>query len=276
MSNFQYMGCYNDTSNRSIPNFQGNVSSVQECANIASAYGDNVIGLQYGGQCWTGTNLNQAMEYGPNNGNCGELGGWWTNQIYQQIPPSSCAYVMNPNELQCYQNNNPDLAGMNQQQLQQHWSTTGCNQQRNNQCTGIQTQYGYAPSIYNYIGCYADQPNRAVPNYQGTVSSVNECGQIAISNKQSVFAVQDGNQCFTSNEPEYATQYGYLMSNTSKCFPMGGVWANQVYVKNGQYISPPPANPTLDSSNFNTQQLSSNYTPATNTTANNTYYGIQT
>jgi hypothetical protein len=78
------MGCYNDTGIRAIPYEQNNVSSIDECANIAEKNNQNVFGVQYYGQCFTGTNIEEAYQYGPNfnSSNCPSLGGSWTNQVY--------------------------------------------------------------------------------------------------------------------------------------------------------------------------------------------------
>jgi hypothetical protein len=132
-------------------------------------------------------------------------------------------------------------------QLQTHWSTYGCNESRNNQCPSFQTSSG------NYIlnGCYADTPNRAIPNYRTQVSSIDQCAQIAEQNREMVFGVQDGGQCFTGSNPQQAFEYGYLNSNTNQCSAMGSVWTNQVYVRDQPFPPPLPPIPQLSQNNFN-------------------------
>ena len=86
---YTYMGCYNDQSNRAIPNFRGNVSSAAQCQTIANENQENVFGVQNGEQCFTGSNISQAYQYGPYSGSCGTLGGSWTNQVYALSQPRS-------------------------------------------------------------------------------------------------------------------------------------------------------------------------------------------
>ena len=101
---YNYKGCYNDTGIRAIPSMQGNVSSVNECSQIAERNNQNVFGVQYGGQCWTGINEQAAYQYGSNfnKDSCPRLGGAWTNQVYVRsnpFPPPSAPvpYLTNPN-----------------------------------------------------------------------------------------------------------------------------------------------------------------------------------
>lgn len=77
-----YMGCWKDTGNRAIPEHIGNVGSRKECAQRALARGANVMGLQYGGQCWIGRDSNYR-KYGMDTRNCGELGIDWSNIVYK-------------------------------------------------------------------------------------------------------------------------------------------------------------------------------------------------
>lgn len=246
--NYTYQGCYNDSGNRAIPSQVQSVSSVNSCAQQAQNAGKSVFGVQYGGQCFLGTNLSQAKEYGANGGNCGTLGGSWTNQVYSTTPYTSCQYQMSSTELQCYQQRYPDLAGMSSSQLQSHWNSTGCNQQRSNQCSAPQTTSG----TYTFQGCYNDTGNRAIPNYQGTFTSVDQCQQIATSKQQNIFGVQDGGQCFTGNNIQQAKEYGVNYNGTA-CGNLGGAWTNLVYTNNTPYPPPPPPVPVLSSINFSNE-----------------------
>lgn len=84
VNGYTYQGCYNDNSSRTIPNQQKNVSSVKECSDIAKSLNQNVFGVQYNGQCFTGNNKKDAMSLGHNDDydSCGTLGGSWTNLVY--------------------------------------------------------------------------------------------------------------------------------------------------------------------------------------------------
>jgi hypothetical protein len=79
-----YVGCYKDNGSRMIPTYRGNVQNKDACAALATKAGDNVIGLQYGGQCFTGKNPRyDALGVETNSANCPPLGGGWSNQVYK-------------------------------------------------------------------------------------------------------------------------------------------------------------------------------------------------
>lgn len=249
MATYNYQGCWNDSTNRALPNYLGNNMNQQQCEQVAINNNYSVYGLQYYGQCWAGNNLQQAMEYGlafnGNSSECGPEGSSWTNQVYAAPEWQMPNYQMSPTELTCYQQNNPDLANMTQEQLQQHWTTYGSSEQRNNQCPSYQTSSG----LYNYIGCFNDTSNRAIPNYLGQVSSVDECKQLAYNSKNVIFGVQDNGYCFGGNNLTQAQEYGRNV-NRNQCGPMGESWTNQVYVRGQPFPPPPPPLPSLTSSNF--------------------------
>ena len=101
---YNYKGCYNDTSIKSIPTKLSNVMSIDECATLAENNSKNVFGLQNNGECWTGLNEQEAYQYGINFNkySCPEMGGSNTNQVYvrQEIfpsPPPSVPYLTKPN-----------------------------------------------------------------------------------------------------------------------------------------------------------------------------------
>jgi hypothetical protein len=192
---------------------------------------------------------------------CSTPSGWRTPDacpdIYNENKMSynSCNYQMSNNELQCYQKNNPDLSGLTSSQLQENWSTNGCIEKRNNQCPSYQTNSG----LYNYIGCYNDMcfnggnGPRALPNYRGLVTSIDQCESIASSKNESLFGVQDGTsgsaQCFTGNDLESAKQYG-LNVNRNKCAPLGGWCTQQVYQRTIPFPPPIQSAPILTTANF--------------------------
>lgn len=155
--------------------------------------------------------------------------------------PSSnnCNYKLNSTELNCYKNNYPDLSALNNQQLQQHWTTTGCKQIRNNQCPNYQPLVGQ----YNYVGCFNDNKDiRAIQNFRGNVTSPLQCMQLANTNNDNVFGLQYNNQCYTSKDINSAKKYGQVF-NKNNCPQMGGSLTNQVYYKTQQptqYINQTP------------------------------------
>ena len=164
----------------------------------------------------------------------------------QLISRTSCEYQMSATELQCYKNNYPqDLTNMNDIQLENHWSTIGCNQRRNNQCSSQQANSG----MYTYKGCYNDTSIRAIKSSQGNVSSIDQCAQIAESKNQNVFGVQNGRECRTGLNEQAAYQYGANF-NKDSCPKLGGSGTNQVYIRSNPF--PPPFSPVpyLTNPNF--------------------------
>ena len=177
-------------------------------------------------------------------------------------PPNSCFHTMNPSELICYQQNNPDLKlkGLTTpSQLQNNWTTSGCTkqEQRNNQCPSYQTSSGQ----YNFIGCYnVNKKNEAneitpLPNDRGLVNSIDNCQDLASNNNESLFGVHnaaenDGKpQCFTGNDLTRAEQYG-LNVNRNQCSALGGNSTYQLYQRTKPFPPPIPVLPLLTTSNF--------------------------
>lgn len=88
---------------------------------------------------------------------------------------------------------------------------------------GFESSNADAP--FAKIGPYKDEPNRALPVYQGTDSSANgvkSCGEKC--SKYNYFGLQAGGQCFCGNDWDKATQYG-----KDNCGEMGGGWCNYIY-----------------------------------------------
>lgn len=87
-----YLGCFNDCrGGRAIPNprawnMQGG-NNLKECEALAKQAGDNIFGLQYYRECWTGKNpaydrMGAAQNCPPNGGGC-------TQQVYKINESSS-------------------------------------------------------------------------------------------------------------------------------------------------------------------------------------------
>lgn len=148
-----------------------------------------------------------------------------------------------PKQLQNYKNNYPDLSSLNNEKLLHHWNTVGKTQGRTNIHQPIQNISGK----YKYQGCFHDKNNRAIPYYKGNIKSVDECRIYAEQNRNMVFGVQNGNQCFTGNNIEEAKQYGEIYGDNCGG-PLGGSWNNRVYVRGEPFIPPIPH---LSKVNFN-------------------------
>ena len=80
---YHYKGCFKDNGTRMVPNFLGNVASVDACKDLAIKGKFDTFSLQYGGQCFVG-NKSAYNKLGEetNKANCPTLGGTWSNQVY--------------------------------------------------------------------------------------------------------------------------------------------------------------------------------------------------
>ena len=101
----------------------------------------------------------------------------------------------------------------------------------------------YQITKYQYRGCYGDSSARAMPLQLGYVNSINDCYNLALRNKYTVFGLQYGGQCWVSNDLTAAERYGQCSSGTTgtnvncNCSNMqcpngdncGDSWANAVY-----------------------------------------------
>jgi len=93
----------------------------------------------------------------------------------------------------------------------------------------------------NYLGCYGDSPNRAMPLYNGGSQEYNlqQCQQIAQQNGAAYFGLQNSTsgttaQCALSNNFAQTTEFGPAGNCTqlSDGTWSGGGWSNAVYNTN--------------------------------------------
>ena len=100
-------------------------------------------------------------------------------------------------------------------------------------------------SGYDTVGCYKDTGHRAIEILEGRVPIINEsyyfrnnpiekCAVAAMTVGYSMFALQDGGECFGSaTAPQTFDKYG--KSDACRADGTGGPWANQVYVIKSTY-----------------------------------------
>jgi hypothetical protein len=50
---------------------------------------------------------------------------------------------------------------------------------------------------FEFVGCFADVGERAIPKYNGWVKNADECRAKAEANKHDVFGLQYGGECWT-------------------------------------------------------------------------------
>jgi len=94
-SGYKHLGCWGDTGNRAIPpmdgsdagvsgNYQERKKAIKRCYDIAQQKGLKYFGVQHGGWCAAGNDLNSAKKYGKSN-QCwpGGKGGPWANDVYE-------------------------------------------------------------------------------------------------------------------------------------------------------------------------------------------------
>jgi hypothetical protein len=103
-----------------------------------------------------------------------------------------------------------------------------------------------APNAFSkaeYLGCFGDTGNRAIPHQRADVSFTGDgqdgilaCQNAAIASGDNVYGLQCSGspssncnaagraQCFTGKDPDYA-KYGVRQ----RCGPLGDAWTNQVY-----------------------------------------------
>ncbi|KAJ3159326.1 hypothetical protein HDU86_001930 [Geranomyces michiganensis] len=106
---YEYLGCYQETTDRVMPVLMGNVGTIAECISNCKTQGYPFAGLQFYGQCWCGNNYDK---YGRQDAVCntacpsGErCGGGYTNSVYrtslvdnvaQKCNRISAVYGINP------------------------------------------------------------------------------------------------------------------------------------------------------------------------------------
>jgi hypothetical protein len=178
-----------------------------------------------------------------------------------KVEVTDCNYIMSNSELDCYNDRYPDLQDAfkgDKNKLQSHWRDWGCksSELRNNQCPSIQNIAGN----YKYKGCYNEKTtDKAVPNYRGKVNSPNECASLAEQNKESIFALNNiggDNNCYTGSSESSALKYGWNNKSSIDCSPTGGIYTNQVYIRDVLYADKPKNAPDLQSFNFANEKFS--------------------
>jgi hypothetical protein len=94
-----------------------------------------------------------------------------------------------------------------------------------------------------YVGCFTDDPNRALSIYLGTWGNAINCAFAAYGAGKHYYGLQDGGQCFAGDAP------GYVQVPDSECnipcsgvpsLMCGGAWRNSIYY-NPNVKAPPTA-----------------------------------
>ena len=161
------------------------------------------------------------------------------------VDNQSCNYQLNNSELKCYKQRYPnDLSKLTDSQLQEHWSTIGCNEERDNQCPAPQKTSG----LYEYNGCF-NSGSEGLINDRGKVSSVDECNSIAESNNEMFFGIKNYGECWTGNDEKKVLQYGENLNGNS-CGIMGKSTTQNIYKRSKAFPPPLPPIPKLTNPDF--------------------------
>jgi hypothetical protein len=193
---YNYLGCYNDTGTRAIPTQLQNVSNPQECQELAISKNAALYGVQDGGQCFIGNNINQAIQYGQA-ANCPTMGGPWTNQLYSTVPIPKPTY----NYVGCY-NDAPNRAIANE--MNNVTSVYDCEQ--------LAKQQGYTVYGLQYGGqCFGSNDINAAREY-GLQTNQSECSPLGGSWTNQVYTNIDNVPPLTNINPNMPTtvdEYNY-------------------------------------------------------------------
>lgn len=125
---------------------------------------------------------------------------------------------------------------------QEHWKWYGCTTRENRsyKCAKPPENIGN----FGYKGCYNNNfEQKLLPNYRGIVTSLGSCSNLAEKNREMLFGVTNGDQCYTSNNLKEATKNG----TATECSTMGKRFAYQLYERKTPYT---PLNPKMSEKNF--------------------------
>jgi hypothetical protein len=88
---WMFMGCFNDSPNRALPNQRADNLTMDECIKKANDMGDVYAAKQFNYQCFTGTAAAQFDKYGPTT--CGPNGDAYKNSVWKKKSAKSTAPV---------------------------------------------------------------------------------------------------------------------------------------------------------------------------------------
>jgi hypothetical protein len=113
---------------------------------------------------------------------------------------------------------------------QEHWKLYGCTTRMNldYKCAKPPETIGN----FGYKGCYNNNFQQTLlPNNRGTVTSLGACHDLAEKNREMLYGVTNGDQCYTSNNLKEATKNGIA----TYCPTMGKRYAYQLYQRKKPY-----------------------------------------
>ena len=123
-----------------------------------------------------------------------------------------------------------------------HWKNFGCTfrENRNFDCVNPPRTVGN----YNHVGCISDKyDGTLIPEKQGNVTSLAECGKIAEKNESMVFGAINGKDCYTGGKIKDIKKRRQKPS----CPTLGTIGGFQAYYRKMPFD---PKKPVIDNKNF--------------------------
>ena len=123
-----------------------------------------------------------------------------------------------------------------------HWKNFGCTfrENRNFDCVNPPRTVGN----YNHVGCISDKyDGTLIPEKQGNVTSLAECGKIAEKNESMVFGAINGKDCYTGGKIKDIKKRRQKPS----CPTLGTIGGFQAYYRKMPFD---PKKPVIDDKNF--------------------------
>jgi hypothetical protein len=96
--------------------------------------------------------------------------------------------------------------------------------------TNINPNMPSSVNSYNYKGCYNNKDNTAISNYRGTVTSVDQCSELAFNNQDYIFGVTNNGKCYTGISADQALSQGENYAS-AYCGTLGSSNTYQVYIR---------------------------------------------
>jgi hypothetical protein len=84
-------------------------------------------------------------------------------------------------------------------------------------------------SRWKDAGCWKDNETRMIPNRADGVHTIESCRTRANTVNANVFALQNGDECYTMNEPNLNSPIYKSLGPAGSCSPQGDAWVNRVY-----------------------------------------------
>ncbi|EFJ47699.1 hypothetical protein VOLCADRAFT_91721 [Volvox carteri f. nagariensis] len=228
-----YIGCFNDDWDRALPQYLVYYDpgmSVSYCRGLAKAAGLPYFGVEFGQECYGGSDMARAISHGRNNtcthrcsGDPSEIcGGGWAIDIYETSPSGfDCLRsrrIVRLLVIVTFRQSPSEMEDFVFTQL-------------------VDLSPTRASTLGGYIGCFADDADRVLPERLADNDpnmSVSYCRNLAKAAGLPYFGVEYGQECYGGSDMEIATRLGRSSNCTHSCSGdtsqiCGGDWAVNIY-----------------------------------------------